>query len=294
MAQALNCTSATSPCGECPACRRIAGGSFSDVQVVGLATTSGDTTRSKTEISIEQIRELQHTASLAPFEGRCRVFIIDQAERLSLEASNALLKTIEEPPQGVVFILLTTNEEAILPTVVSRCQCLELKPLAASEVEQALLEKKVEPDRARLIGRLARGLVGWAFDAVSDENLISSRLELRDQVISLTGGRLVSRLEYAAELAELFGRDRKKAGETLENLWYWWRDLMLTKFGISEAVINVDRLAELEKIASNLTLEKIRKFIGDIEIAEAELRQNASPRLVFEVLALNIPEVSNV
>jgi DNA polymerase III subunit delta' len=293
MAQALNCSSATLPCGECPACRRIASGSFSDVQVVGLAKTGGDETRSKTEISIEQVRELQHAASLAPFEGRCRIFIIDQAERLSLEAANALLKTIEEPPSGVVFILLTSNEEALLPTVVSRCQRLELKPLAAGEVEQALLEKKVEPDRAKLLGHLARGLVGWAFSAASDESLASDRLELRDRVMSLAGGGLMPRLDYAAELAGLFGRDRQKAGEALETWRDWWRDLMLTKLGISEAVISVDRLAELEKMAASLTLEEIRKFIGDIEMAGEQLRQNASPRLVLEVLALNIPEVSN-
>ncbi|MDD5128025.1 MAG: AAA family ATPase [Dehalococcoidales bacterium] len=293
MAQALNCSSATPPCGECPACQRIAGRNFSDVQVVGLQKAGGDETRPKTEISIEQVRELQHTASLAPFEGRCRVFILDQAELLSREAANALLKTIEEPPAGVVFILLTANEEALLPTVVSRCQRLELRPLPAGEVEQALLAKEIEPDRAKLLGRLARGLVGWALDAASDESLVSDSLTLRDRLIGVVRDGLMARLDYAAELAGIFGRDRQKASEILEIWRDWWRDLMLAKLGISESIINVDRLAEINEMASGMKLENIRKFIGDIERAEAELRQNASPRLVLEVLALNIPEVKN-
>lgn len=294
MAQALNCLSVKPPCGDCSVCQRIAGGSFSDVQVVGLVKTSGEESRSKVEISIEQVRDLQHLASLAPFEGRCRVFIIDQAERLSLEAANALLKTIEEPPQGVVFMLLTSCEEALLPTVVSRCQCLELRPLAAEEIERALKEKKqIEPDRAKLLGRLSRGLVGWAFSAASDDSLVSGRIEVRDRVMRLAVGDLMLRLDYATEIAELFGRDRQKAGEVIETWWEWWRDLMLVKLGIGGAVTSVDLAYELEKMAAGFSLEEIRKFIGDIEMAEEKLKQNASPRLVFDVLALNIPEGRN-
>jgi DNA polymerase-3 subunit delta' len=293
LAQALNCLSGKPPCGECPTCRRIAGGSFSDVGVVGLAKASSDDSRAKTEISIEQVRELQHLASLAPFEGRCRVFIIDQAERLSLEAANCLLKTIEEPPAGVLFVLLTSCEEALPATVVSRCQRLEMRPLAAGEIENALREKNIEPERAKLLSRLSRGLVGWAFSAVSDDSLVVGQLEMRDRVMSLSGGGLLPRLDYAAELAGLFGRDRRKANEVL-GIWRdWWRDLMLVKLGLGNAVTSVDRTVELDEMAAGLSLEEIRKFIGDIEMAEAALGQNASPRLALEVLALNIPEGRN-
>jgi len=291
LAQALNCTSAKPPCGECPNCKRIAAGNFSDVQVVGLAKANGEESRARTEISIEQVRELQHVASLAPFEGKSRVFIIDQAERLSQEAGNALLKTIEEPPPGVVFILLVSSEEALLPTVVSRCQRLELRPLAPEEVEGALRGKNVAPEKAKLLSRLSRGLVGWAFGAASDESLVSGRLEVRDRAMSLAGSGLLPRLEYAYELAEIFSRDRQKAGEILDTWREWWRDLMLVKLGLGAGVISLDRAAELEKMSAGLGLEEIRKFIGDIEMSHNDLRQNASPRLVLEVLALNIPEV---
>ncbi|MFH0942451.1 MAG: DNA polymerase III subunit delta' [Chloroflexota bacterium] len=294
MAQALNCPSGTPPCGKCPACRRIAAGSFADVQVVGLEKASGEESRSKVEISIEQVRDLQHSASLAPFEGKYRVFIIDQAERLSLGAANALLKTIEEPPARVVFILLTVCEEALPATVVSRCQRLELRPLAAEAVERALRERgQIEPARARLLGRVSRGLAGWAFSAASDDKLLSERLEIRDRIVSLTNGGLALRLVYAMELAELFGRDRQKVGEIFGIWREWWRDLMLAKLGLSGAVTSVDRTAELETMAAGLGLGQIRKFIGDIDLASEELEQNASPRLVLEVLVLNIPEGRN-
>lgn len=291
MAQALNCQAETRPCGQCPACQRIAQGNHADVQVIGLANVTGEETRSKTEISIDQVRDLQHMASLAPFEGEYRVFIIDQAERLSLEAANALLKTIEEPEARVMFILLAACENGLPATVVSRCQRLELRPLAAGEIERVLREQRqIEPARAKLLGRVSRGLMGWALNAASDEELLAGRLEKRDRIISLIGGGLAPRLAYAVEIADTFNRDRQKAKDILEIWREWWHDLMLVKLAIDEAVTNVDRIAELEKMAAGLTLEQIRKFIGDIKVAEEELEQNASPRLVLEVLILSIPE----
>ncbi len=111
LAQALNCQGAEPPCGQCDACQKIALGKHADVQVIGL-NTAGNSTEAgpTTEIGIDQIREMQHSSSLPPFEGRYKVFIIDRAELMSTEAANCLLKTLEEPASGVIFILLTTND----------------------------------------------------------------------------------------------------------------------------------------------------------------------------------------
>jgi len=294
IAQALNCQAETPPCGQCPACKRISQGNHADVQVIGLENITGEEKRSKTEISIDQVRDLQHLASLAPFEGAYRVFIIDRAERLSLEAANALLKTIEEPEARVVFILLAVCEDGLPTTVVSRCQRLELRPMATGEIERALREQRqIDPDRAKLLGRVSHGLLGWAFSAASNEKLLAERLEKRDRMINLISGGLAPRLAYAVELADIFTRDRQKAREILEIWREWWHDLMLVKLAIGEAVTSVDRATELETMAAGLTLKQIRKFIGDIKMAEEELEQNASPRLVLEVLILNIPEGKN-
>jgi DNA polymerase-3 subunit delta' len=294
LAQALNCTAEERPCGQCPSCQRITQGNHADVQVIGLESGKAEETRSRTEISIDQIREMQHSASLAPFEGEYRVYIIDRAELLSLEAANALLKTLEEPAGRVVFILLTSDEDGLPVTVVSRCQRLELTALAAAEVERALRERwQIEPPKARLLGRVSHGLVGWALTAASDEKVLEERVQRLEKLISVISGGLESRFAYATEIAELFSRDRQKVREIL-GLWLeWWHDLMLVKLGNSESIINVDQAEKLKEMAAGYNLRQIRGFIADIQMAEEQLRQNVNPRLVLEVLILKLPERRN-
>jgi len=118
LAQALNCDADKPPCGQCHSCRRILEQKHADVTCIGLD--------SKTEIGIDDIRKLQRLANLPPYEGKRKVFIIDDAEYLSTEAANSLLKILEEPPPKVVWVLLTAEEPRLLPTIVSRCQRLEL------------------------------------------------------------------------------------------------------------------------------------------------------------------------
>ena len=140
LAQALNCGTDNKPCLECDSCRKIAAGSHSDVQVLGLAQDEEENTEAKL-IHTEQVKDMLHSASLPPFEGSNKVFIIDGAELLSTEAANRLLKTLEEPEAYVTFILLTTDENRLLKTVVSRCQRIELPPMSITEETQALTEK---------------------------------------------------------------------------------------------------------------------------------------------------------
>jgi len=158
LAQALNCAAAEPPCGECDSCRKIASANHPDVQVIGLIQDT-DSPEAKL-ISTEQIEQMQHSASLPPFTGRYKAFIIDGAELLSTEAANRLLKTLEEPVGKVIFILLTTNDSLLPATVISRCQRLELTPLPAAEVEAALSSRGVDPPRARLLAGLSHGWPG--------------------------------------------------------------------------------------------------------------------------------------
>ncbi|HEX78942.1 MAG TPA: AAA family ATPase, partial [Dehalococcoidia bacterium] len=167
LAKALNCEADEPPCGECGSCRKIDRRQHADVQVIGLnSDNDANEEKQQTEISIERIRRLQHSASLPPFEGRCRVFIIDGAEFLSIEAANCLLKTLEEPEEKVVFVMLTAKRSFIPETVISRCQWLKLAPVSAWEIEKELNERwGVEPQKARLLARLCRGCIGWAISA---------------------------------------------------------------------------------------------------------------------------------
>ena len=292
LAKAINCDAAEPPCGECTACRRIASGKHADVQIIGLAG-DGDSAeaRSQTEISIDQIRQMQHSACLPPFEGRYKVFIIEGAELLSNEAANCLLKTLEEPEEKVVFLLLTAREELLPATIVSRCQRLELPPLAVGEVEAALNSRwAVEQERARLLARLCHGRLGWALLAAPDDSWLKERSERMEQLLGVidTAG-YEGRLEYAVQLASQFNKNRGSAQEILD-LWLdWWHDLLLVKIGCVEAITNVDVSAVLEQRAKDYSLAEIKSFISAIQSAGKQLKQNANPQLVFEVLMLGIP-----
>jgi DNA polymerase-3 subunit delta' len=292
LAQAVNCEEAESPCGQCESCLRIVQGNHADVQVIGLSGNGKSSeARPQAEISIDQIREAQHSASLPPFEGQCRVYIIDGAEQLSNEAANCLLKTLEEPAAGVIFVLLTANDRLLPATVVSRCQRLELFPLAAADTEAALGNYwAVEPDRARLLSRLCRGCLGWAVSAVADDGLLRQRTERLERIRNIISADYEERFAYATELVAQFGRDRRQVWEVLDLWLSWWHDLLLVKVGCSDKVENIDLLPVLVDGAKGYSLAQIDDFIKSIMTAKGQLRLNASPRLVMEVLMLSIPK----
>lgn len=292
LAQALNCEAEEPPCGECVPCKRIASANHADVQIIGLTQSeaSGEG-KLRAEIGIDQIREMQHFASLPPFEGKYKIFIVEGAEFLSAEAANCLLKTLEEPFGRVVFVLLTVNDKLLPATVVSRCQRVELAPLAAAEIELVLKSRwKVESEKAKLFARLSHGCLGWALRAVSDGSLLQQRGERLDRLLEIIDGGSEERFDYATQLAAQFVQNREQVQEVLD-LWLdWWRDLMLVKLGCGEMVTNVDRLVALTEMANGYSLAQISAFIKSIQAAGEQLRQNANPRLVLEVLMLDMPE----
>ena len=290
LAQALNCESDSAPCGECVQCRRIASSNHADVQIIGLGQ-NGDLNKSQqVEISIDQIRELEHSANLPPFEGKYKVFIIDEAQLMSNEAANCLLKTLEEPMGKVVFLLLTINERLLPETVVSRCQRLELLPVPAGELEEALKDNYgVEPEKARLLSKLSRGCPGWAILASKDDSLLQERNQKVQRLLDLTGADCEERFGYAGELATQSGKNRRLVLDILD-LWLgFWRDLLLTKLGFASGITNIDFEVELDKMASHYTLAQIRDFISSIRSVSNELELNVNPQLVLEVLMLNLP-----
>ncbi|MFC2043754.1 ATP-binding protein [Chloroflexota bacterium] len=289
LAQAVNCDNTESPCGQCVSCQKVVSGHHPDVYIVGLSCQKE---KPHVEIGIDQIRELQHSASLPPFEGKYKVFILDGAELLSIEAANSLLKTLEEPVGSVIFILLTTNEHLLPATVVSRCQRVEVFPLAIAEVETALSQKwGVELSRAKLLARLSRGLLGWAVSAILDDSLLRQRDEWLTELVDIVGGDYEERFACAAKLATEFSQNRGTVQDGL-NLWLdWWRDLLLAKLGCSDLITNVDQLDTLSQITGSYSLAQIRVLINSIQAVKWQLKQNANPRLVLETLMLDIPGV---
>ena len=296
LAQALNCEGTEPPCSECPSCQKIVSAKHADVQVIDLGHDGNSAdAENRMKISVEQIEQLQHSASLPPFEGRYKVFIIDGVESLSIGAANRLLKTLEEPEARVIFILLATNESLLPATIVSRCQRVELAPLATGEVEAALNSRwSIEPEKARLLARLSGGCLGWAVSAARDDGLLDQRAEWLDGMLDVIHADNEQRFAYVAQLVARFSQNRELVQQKLD-LWLdWWRDLLLVKVGCSDAVTSVDRLATLIGIAEGYSLAQIRAFVDGVRTAKEQLKLNANPQLVLEVLMLSIPDEGKV
>ncbi len=289
-AQALNCemkqrsadscqlTAAQDGCRNCRVCRNIANGRHPDVQVI---EPDGAT------VKIEQIRALEADAVLAPYEAKWKVFILDGAERMTEQAANAILKTLEEPSSGTVFILLTSTVSAMLPTIVSRCQTVTFSPLPNGQIEALLIEKGIEPSRARLIASLSQGSIERA---LSPE--VASLSETRDLLLEGLGRGLQDGPAALVELAEKLVKDREKLQQQLEILSAWFRDLMVAKAsGRKDWLVNDDRGEEIASQVEGLPLDVILDGLRAIHAAMDNLTRNANPRLSMEDLLLRLREV---
>jgi DNA polymerase III subunit delta' len=290
LAGALNCNAGDPPCKECSACQRISLGKHADVQEIGLSKNSDG--KIQTEISIEEIRQIQHSANLPPFEGKCRFFIIDGAELLSTEAANCLLKTLEEPLDKVVFILLTSKEQLLPSTVVSRCQRIELIPLSKEEVKSALITKwKAPTEKADLLARISHGSLGLAVSAI-DGNFLEQYTQQIDEILETIEADLEDKFDYATQMSAEFSQNREKVQDKL-NLWLdLWHDLMLVKCNLLDMVTNIDRQGILKRMSEGLHLSQIKDTIESIILASEQLKLNANARLTLEVLMLGIPNIN--
>lgn len=298
-AQALNCQATAAvigsgdaipqgdmPCGRCRPCRLIPQGKHPDVSFIEMLLE-------KREISIEQIRALQHGAALKPYEAAWKVFIIRDAEAMSEEAANCLLKTLEEPPPQVILILTAASTESLLPTIVSRCQVVPMYPLPLAQVEGALQDRfGCDQKQAHLLACLSNGRIGWAIRVAQDGSLLEQRDQLLARLISLAKASRAERLAFAAELAQRYTRDvtdRQEVHAILDAWSLWWRDMILVKAGCPELVTNVDRMETLQAEAEHYSLTQARAFLDALAQAGQQLRQNVNPRLALEVLALTVP-----
>jgi len=294
LAMTLNCGEQPEqrPCGQCSSCNKILEGKHADVQIVALnQNTEAEDTKERTEIGIDQIKDVLHSASLPPFEGKYRVYIIDEAGLLSMEAANCLLKTLEEPSAKVVFILLSSNPGRIPVTVISRCQRLNLAPAKTSEIESILINRwNIEPAKARLLARLSHGSPGWAIEVSQKANWLQERNEKFEKMLAVIKSNYSERFAFAAQLAQQFAKKREGVYETLDTWAGWWRDILLVKTGCLDDITNLDYRPGLDGMAGAYSLAQIRDILYYLQTAGEQLKLNANARLTLESLMLNIPK----
>ena len=210
---------------------------------------------------------------------------------MSEEASNALLKTLEEPPPQSLLILLTSQEGLLLPTIRSRCRRIELRPMPQEEVIRHLVTRcSVEAKEAEILARLSRGHVGWALAALEDATILQRRRTELERIVSLMGADVEQRFHAAADLASLFYRSRSEAQEVLYAWLDWWRDLLVVREGVEQSVYNMDWIDVLRDRAFHYSSRQIADFVRAILDTLRALDNNANARLSLEVLMLAIPD----
>lgn len=279
LAQRLNCQGTPQPCGQCASCRKIISGNHPDVRIFDSDDQA---------IKIDEIRTLQRELALSPHEGHYRVVALCNFERATLSAANALLKTLEEPASQVVLILTATDPGGLLPTIVSRCQMLALRPVAAPAIIEALQTQwQASLAQAELLAQLAAGRLGWAVRALEDEELLARRERHLQELLALLKAGRVERLAYAQQLS----RDQVLVKEVLSQWLTVWRDLLLLQSGAAQVkIVNLDWLDRLQTMAHSGSLAQAKEIIARIRTALINLERNVNPRLTLELLLLKLPK----
>ncbi|MBF6600991.1 MAG: DNA polymerase III subunit [Dehalococcoidia bacterium] len=295
-AQALNCTGDGPPCQRCRQCERVAAGGHADVEVITVGSPCDESehrhSADERDIRICQIRRLDRLVTRAPFEGRCRVLIIEPADLMNDAAANALLKTLEEPPPRSVLILSTDREELLLDTLRSRTRRITFTGLPQAAIERALRDRwDVEPGRAAELARLSMGRLGWAVVALHDARMMEEREEALARAEELAASSLAGRFAFASSLGGGFTKDRRHVHRVLDAWQAFWRDLLLIASGREDQAVHRDRLDRLRPLASQCTVRGIVGALRSIADARQQLDENASPVLALEVMMLALPEL---
>jgi len=298
IAKALNCRAlqGVEACGQCPACLRMSRFNFPQSEESEdwkkiIWTDHGDVgmvVAPKRLLLVEQMRLIEGEANFRPFEGKARVFIVDDADKLNDASANALLKTLEEPPPTSHIILITSRPAMLLPTIRSRCQVIRFSPLATAEIEQHLLRNKLAtPAEAGLRARAGNGSIGRALSG--DLESFKERRDAMLQVLTalaITGDH--SRLlRLAEEMNEAKHKDEYEfALELLETLI---RDALMLSFGVQPGqVINEDVLPQLQKISERIDSRSATSWISRIEELREQLVVNINRKPATDALFLSM------
>jgi DNA polymerase III subunit delta' len=245
-------------------------------------------------VKVEQIRDTLHALTLAPVEGAHRLAVIDDAHLATDSSKNAILKTLEEPNPSSVIVLIAPSTDGVLPTITSRCQVLNLRPVAMRTIAEALARLSVDPARADLLARLARGRPGWALRAHADEEMLNERAQRLTDLEELLRANRTKRFEYSESLS--------KAGEetmvaVLDEWLLYWRDVVracgagLQPDAARDKLHNIDRADAILRLAGMVDTRDAARMLRAITVALKHIQQNASPRLALDALMLGMPVV---
>jgi DNA polymerase-3 subunit delta' len=293
-AQGINCPQPLSPgepCRTCRTCIQIENMQHPDLSIVQLE-------EGNSFIRIEQIRTLQRELSLSPYEASFRIALLDDFQEANANAQNALLKTLEEAPPKVVLILTAEYSEALLPTIISRCEVLKLRPLPVVSVEENLCKHfGIPTEEAKLLAHLSSGRIGTAIAYHTHPELLEKRREWIKDLNTLLSANRCDRFAYAQSVTEIRGKDRGIIKENLCHLfevWIsYWRDALLCKAHADVPLVNYDERVAIQKTAEALDLKSLCQILTKLENSQTMIEENVNLRLIMEVFLLDLPRINN-
>jgi len=284
LARALNCPQPPAPgeaCLNCRDCREIEKMQHPDLAIVQAEHKGGT-------LKVDQIRELQHRLALAPYQARHRLALLLRFEEANPSASNALLKSLEEPPSSVILVLTAASSELLLPTIVSRCEVLQLRPLPADVVSQGLQTRwGLPPEQANLLAHISGGRPGFALSLHQDPHALERRAAWLDDHFRLLSASHVERFNYAEGLA----KDKETLQIVLQVWTSLWRDLLHQVSGAQTPLANLDQVERIKTLSTHFKLETVHAFMSALTRTLEDLDRNVNTRLALEVLMLDLPKV---
>ncbi len=290
-AMAINCTETAengSPCGHCRNCLQIQKMQHPDLFII-QAETAGQV------MKVEQIRELQHQLSLAPYQASFRIGMLLRMEEANESAQNALLKTLEEPNDRVILLLTAEMAESVLPTISSRCEVISLRPLPLAELSTQLqTREQVDPQKAELIAHVSGGRPGYALQLLHEPQLLEKRAAWLDDLAFLLAANRRDRFDYCEKNFYSRKEERSVIKDRLNEAFpHWlslWRDVLITASGAPVPLINLDRRDQISRLAQTIPLDTARQLTRNIETNLLRLA-NANLRLLAESIILEWPHL---
>ncbi|KPU43061.1 DNA polymerase III subunit tau [Oxobacter pfennigii] len=278
-ANTLNCREkGVNPCGHCPSCIKAQDKNHPDI--IHVKKLGGS-------ISINDIRELQANIQKKPYEKGIKVFIIYEADKMTEEAQNALLKTLEEPPGHAVIILLAEKQHTLLTTIASRCQIFKFSRASQRDVELFLKKQCVDEKEIRYIAALSNGIIGRALEIIQDNRGKKDR----DEIIEIIRKLFKNDTFYVLSKVDYFLNNKDNIEYILDVMISWYRDILIYKETKDESfLINLDKEDIIIDESSKLTSANINKIINSIKDTLKNIKANANFQLSIETMLLNIQE----
>lgn len=281
-AMTLQCESGQSePCGKCRSCKQVESGNHPDIITL--------THEKPGSISVDDVREqINGDIQIKPYAGPYKIYIIPGADMMTPQAQNALLKTIEEPPEYAVIFLLTENAESLLPTIRSRCVMLKLRNVKNTLIKKYLMEQMQIPDyQAEVCVAFAQGNMGRAIMLATSDHFY----EIKEEAIQLLKYINEMELHEIVSAIKEINKYKLEVTDYLDIITIWYRDILIYKATKDvDKVVFSDQLKFIKEKAAKSSYEGIELILESIEKAKTRLRANVNFDLVMELLLLTIKE----